>query len=380
MLPVLLSLMIAFALTFTAIPVIIRMAVQLKLFDQPDARKLHERPVASLGGVGIFFGFFLSVLLGADFSAFPELQYFFAAALVAFLVGLKDDVHGLSAAKKILVQLVAAAILIHRCGLRINSMHGLFGIGELPELAGLAISYLTVLLIINAFNLVDGVDGLAASMSLLTSLVFGAYFLAAGLYTYALLAFALAGSLAAFLLFNFEPARIFMGDSGALVLGLVNAFLVIRFIKVGADPYAALPIPQVAAAGFSILALPLVDTLRMFTIRILKGRSPFSADRDHLHHLLLEHGLSHRKVTLCYLGLHLSFMLLAWTGRALGPNLLMLLIVAYALLLLGLMVAIRRRKTVPEEPLRITEGARVVQMAAKSGRVRRLGGERVGEE
>ena len=320
MLNVLLTGSVSFVVTFFAIPAIIRIAEEKKLFDVPDDRKLHKNPIASLGGVGIFSGFFLASLISISLNTNPEFQYYFAAGLVVFILGLKDDIIALSASKKFIGQLIAAGILIHLAGLRITSMHGLFGIGELPTFFSIALSYLTVILVVNAFNLIDGVDGLAGMLGLLTTSVFGTYFLLAGLPAYAMLSFALAGSLLAFLIFNYNPAKIFMGDCGSLLLGLTNAILAVKFIEVADIQAGSLPIQSAVAVGISVLIIPLLDTVRVFSIRIFKGRSPFTPDRNHIHHLLLDRGLGHKHVSLfCFL-LNIVFITLTYFGRNLGPT------------------------------------------------------------
>ena len=320
MLDVLLTGSASFVITFLAIPVIIRIAEEKKLFDIPDGRKLHKNPIASLGGVGIFSGFFLAALLSISLNANHEFQYYFAAALVIFILGLKDDIIALSATKKFIGQLIAASIVIHLAGVRITSMHGLFGIGELPNLVSICLSYLTVILVINAFNLIDGVDGLAGMLGLLTTSVFGTYFILAGMPAYALFSFALGGSLLAFLIFNYNPAKIFMGDCGSLLLGLTNAILAVKFIEVAGNQTVSFPIQSAVAVGISVLIIPLLDTVRVFSIRIYKGRSPFSPDRNHIHHLLLDRGLGHKHVSLfCFL-LNIVFITLAYFGRHLGPT------------------------------------------------------------
>jgi len=215
---------ISFIITFLAIPVIILIADQKKLFDVPDKRKIHTKLVPSLGGVGIFGGFMLGALLFISSAKNPEFQYFYAAAVVTFFLGLKDDVIILSASKKFVGQLMAAAILIHLGGVHLNSMHGVFGIYELPAYISYPLSYLTVIVIINSFNLIDGVDGLAGSLGLLTMGTFAIYFYFAGVTAYAQLAVAMMGSLIAFLIFNYHPAKIFMGDSGSLMVGLPQTF------------------------------------------------------------------------------------------------------------------------------------------------------------
>lgn len=324
MLDILLTASVSFIISFLAIPVVLEIAEKKKLYDIPDERKVHTHPVASLGGVGIFGGFLLACLLSIQIILNPEFQYFFAAAIVIFFLGLKDDLLILSATKKFIGQIIAASILIHLGHIKLDSMFGLFGIEEMPEGFGLALSYLTIIVIINSFNLIDGIDGLAASLGILTMSVFGAYFFAVGMESYALLAFAMNGSLIAFLIFNHHPAKIFMGDSGSLMLGLVNAILVIKFINVANDPLVAVPVPAAVAVGFAILIVPLLDTLRVFSIRIVKGRSPFTPDRNHIHHLLLDRGLGHPAITFTCVAVNITFILLAWAGRSLGSNYLLL--------------------------------------------------------
>src|SRR5690606_17015765 len=179
----------------------------------------------------------------------------------------------------------------------------------------------------NSFNLIDGIDGLAASLGILTMLVFGTYFYAIEYQAYALLAFSLAGSLVAFLIFNHHPAKIFMGDSGSLMIGLINAILAIKFINVASDASVVVPIQSAAAVGISVLFIPLIDTMRVFAIRIFNGRSPFSPDRNHLHHLLLKKGLGHASVTLICVAANIGFIALAYIGRSLGSTYLLLILV-----------------------------------------------------
>jgi UDP-GlcNAc:undecaprenyl-phosphate GlcNAc-1-phosphate transferase len=352
MLDVLLTASVAFIISFLAIPVVLQIAEQKKLFDIPDERKVHSRPVASLGGVGIFGGFLLASLLSIQGYLNPEFQYFFAAALVIFFLGLKDDLMVLSASKKFVGQVIAASIIIHLGGIRLDSMHGLFGFEAVPEGFGLALSYLTIIVVINSFNLIDGVDGLASSLGILTMLVFGTYFFAINQQAYALLAFSMAGSLVAFLIFNHHPAKIFMGDCGSLMIGLINSILVIKFINTASDPNVLFYVPSAVAIGFSILIVPLLDTLRVFAIRIFKGRSPFTPDRNHVHHLLLDRGLGHAAVTFTCVAINIFFIGLAYIGRSLGPTIIVLMILAISFSGLGLLYYRKpRRKMVVAKKL-----------------------------
>lgn len=345
MLDVLLTASVSFIISFLAIPVVLQIAEQKKLYDVPDERKVHTHAVTSLGGVGIFGGFLLAALLSIQGYLNPEFQYFFAAALVIFFLGLKDDLVVLSASKKFVGQVVAASIIIHLGGIRLDSMHGLFGFEELPEAFALALTYLTIIVIINSFNLIDGIDGLAASLGTLTMLIFGTYFFMVGFQAYALLAYSLAGSLVAFLIFNHHPAKIFMGDSGSLMIGLVNAILVIKFINIASDPATTIPIGSAAAVGFSILIVPLLDTLRVFAIRILKGCSPFTPDRNHIHHLFLNRGLGHAAITFICVTINIGFIAMAYSLRSIGSTYVLLIMLTLSFTGFGLLYYRKPRRT-----------------------------------
>ena len=307
---------IAFLITFSAIPIIIRVAEMKHLFDVPDDRKLHANPVPSLGGIGIFAGFIMAFLIAAP-TGWAELQYFGAAFLVMFFLGLKDDIVVLTPLKKFLGQLLAAFIIVYKGGVLIDGMFGFLGMEKMPFLLSLIFTYLTIVVITNSFNLIDGVDGLAGSLGLFTSIAFGIYFVLADQPLYSIMSFSMAGSLLAFLIFNISPARIFMGDTGSLLLGLVNSILVIKFIQIATLPTAKVYLPAAPAIGFAILFVPLFDTLRIFAYRILSRRSPFTPDRNHVHHLLLAKGCSHNMVTF----LAVSFNILIAGATLLGRNL-----------------------------------------------------------
>jgi UDP-N-acetylmuramyl pentapeptide phosphotransferase/UDP-N-acetylglucosamine-1-phosphate transferase len=231
-------------------------------------------------------------------------------------------------------------------------MYGLFGIEKVPGAFSLALSYLTIIVVVNSFNLIDGIDGLAASLGILTLSVFGAYFLAVDMQAYAILAFSMAGSLIAFIIFNHHPAKIFMGDSGSLMIGLVNAILVIKFINVAYSPGAVIRIPSAAAVGFGILVVPLLDTLRVFSIRIINGRSPFTPDRNHVHHLLLDKGLGHVAVASICVIFNIAIIAFVWFAQSIGPNFLLSSILVISFSALGVVYHSSRRRAMV-----ITKGA-----------------------
>jgi UDP-N-acetylmuramyl pentapeptide phosphotransferase/UDP-N-acetylglucosamine-1-phosphate transferase len=317
MFDVLLSIVISFTITFLAIPVIITVAETKKLFDVPDERKVHITPVTPLGGLGIFAGFIFACLLSVHFESSAEFQYFMAASLVIFFLGLKDDILVISPIKKFIGQVLAAFMVIYYGGVQLKSMHGFLGLNQMPEMFSLMLTYFAVIVIINSFNLIDGVDGLAGSLGLMAASIFGIYFLIVNMPAYSILAFSMAASLLAFLIFNFQPAKIFMGDTGSLLIGLVCAILVIKFINVAGSPDISYPVAAAPAVGFAILLIPLLDTLRVFGIRIFYRRSPFSPDRNHIHHILLDKGFSHRAVTFIIVALNIFAIACVFLGRSL---------------------------------------------------------------
>ncbi len=334
---ILLSASLAFLITFFAIPIVIQVAKDKKLFDEPDERKVHKTVIPTLGGLGIFAGFIIATLMGVPSGITSELQYFAAATTVIFFLGLKDDILVLSASKKFIGQLVAAGIVIKFGGVQLNNMHGFLGINEIPRVASIVLTIFTIIVITNSFNLIDGVDGLAGSLGLLTTLVFGIYFYFAGQLAYAVMALALSGSIIAFLIYNFSPAKIFMGDTGSLLLGLVNSILVIKFINVAGFPAPGkFALESSPAIGFAILMIPLFDTLRVFTLRILDRRSPFSPDRTHVHHFLLDIGFNHRMITFTCVGVNIAFIAVAYFLRSLGTTTVIGILLVSAFAFLGI--------------------------------------------
>ncbi|MEO6548130.1 MAG: MraY family glycosyltransferase [Ferruginibacter sp.] len=323
----------AFLITFFSIPIIIQVSREKKLFDEPDERKVHKMVIPTLGGLGIFGGFILALLLGAPVGS-AELQYFVAAAIVIFFLGVKDDILILSAAKKFIGQLIAAGVIIKFGGVRITNMHGFLGINEIAPIASIVFTLFTIVVIVNSFNLIDGVDGLAGSLGLLASVVFGTYFWYVGQTMYAVMAFSLAGSLVGFLMYNFSPAKIFMGDTGSLLIGLINSIMVVKFINMAGTESLGLPLQAAPAIGMAVLIVPLFDTLRVFGLRILDRRSPFSPDRTHVHHFLLDLGFSHKKVTILCVSTNIAFIGLAFSLRQLGTTtvICILMVTAFALI------------------------------------------------
>lgn len=325
MIQVVAGIIIAYLVTFFLLPLVIRIADDNKLYDLPDERKTHVNEVSSLGGIGIFSGIILSLLLVADFSNYSsELQYFIASFFIIFLIGIIDDIFVLKAWKKILGQALITLILTVKANLLITNLHGFLGIYALTYTESLYVSFFTITLLINSFNLIDGVDGLAGSIGFISCLLFGTFFLMNNLIHYAVLSFCVCGALLAFLKFNFSPAKIFMGDSGSTLIGLIAAILAIKFVE-SAPIQSIFTHNVVPAIAFGFLMIPLLDVLRVFAIRIYKRQSPLVPDRNHFHHLLQNKGLTHTQVTITLVSAQLLFAGLTLLAQDLNINLIIAL-------------------------------------------------------
>lgn len=306
--------MTSFVICFFAIPSIIKIAEIKNLFDVPDERKKHDKNIPTLGGIGIFAGFIFSMTFWASQGQIVELQYIIASLLILFFMGIKDDIVSLVAHKKLLGQILAACILVFFADIRLASLYGLFEIYHLSFIPSAAISLLAIIGITNSFNLIDGVDTLAGSIGLLAALLFGSWFFLAEKQQYAILAFSLLGSLVAFLKYNRTPAKVFMGDTGSLVVGLACSIMAIKFVEFNRDyqgpkAYQVFSVPAVAV---SILIIPLFDTLRVMAIRALQGKSPLSPDRNHIHHVLIDLGYSHHKCVLILLSVNIVLVAMTY--------------------------------------------------------------------
>jgi UDP-GlcNAc:undecaprenyl-phosphate/decaprenyl-phosphate GlcNAc-1-phosphate transferase len=306
------------AVSLFSVPNIIYIAKRKRLLDIPDNhRKLHARIVPNLGGIGIFFAFFIVASLLVHPLSFPKWNYIAAACLILFITGLKDDLVAISPSKKFIAQAMAATITVVFADVRLHSLGGLFGIYTLHDWISIPFSIIGCIFVTNAFNLVDGIDGLAGTIGVYISLMLGLFLAAYGKVSEAVLAFSLTGALVGFLKSNLAPAKIFMGDTGSLIIGFVVAVLGILTINTyhtgGSIDAVIVSSSGVFIVTLAILFIPVFDTFRVFTMRILRGHSPFRADRTHLHHYLLDIGLSHTKTVSVIL---LANMLV--TGLALG--------------------------------------------------------------
>ncbi len=310
---VILSFLTAFTLTYFAIPSIIAVARKKNLCDEPGERRSHTVSTPSLGGIAIFAGVLFAILLWTPFQDYAvSLQYVLCSFVIIFLIGAKDDIDPVAPSTKLIGQVLAATILVFKADVRITGLYGMFGVEHLPFWVSVPLSIFIIIVIINAFNLIDGINGLSGSIATLIAGILGTWFLLIRRYDLAIMAFSMAGAVIAFLKYNYSPARIFMGDTGSLLIGLICAILSIQFIELD----SALPlghphrINAAPAVAIGILIFPLCDTLRVFVTRVARGRSPLSPDRNHIHHLLIDTGFSHTQATLTLVFVNLLFIIL----------------------------------------------------------------------
>jgi UDP-N-acetylmuramyl pentapeptide phosphotransferase/UDP-N-acetylglucosamine-1-phosphate transferase len=342
------AVLFSFMVTFFAIPPIVRIANLKSLTALPNGRTSHTNPTPNLGGVAIFAGVIVSSVVFTGITTAHELKYIIAAMLIMFFVGLKDDLHPLVAYKKFLGQSIAVLFILVPGDFHLASLHGLLGIGELSYPFSLLITYIFFLALINSFNLIDGIDGLASGIGFLTSLFFGIVFLLDNHLAYAVMSFILASSLLAFFYFNVfsKQNKIFLGDTGAMLIGLILSIFAVRFLNYESDTLFLSQSQSSPAILLCVLIVPIFDTARVFILRILRGKSPFEADRTHIHHRLLELSGSHLKVTGIILSVNVLFIALALILRNINTELLILMTLLLAIILSYIPIYLKKRKTV----------------------------------
>ncbi|MGB0177499.1 MAG: MraY family glycosyltransferase [Owenweeksia sp.] len=303
----------AFFITYFSIPAIINLSLVKKLYDLPDERKRHNARIGSLGGIAIFSGFIFAFIFFTHKLYYPQLNSLLAGSLILFAIGIKDDLYPLTPFKKFGGQLAAAIIVIIQGDIRIQSFYGLFDIHNLDYYTSVALSIPLFLLLINSFNFIDGINGLAGSIGVVVISTFAWFFYLMGETLFLIMCLAYVGALLAFLRYNFGNARIFMGDSGSMVLGFIITVISIFFVQksVYFVPNIFFAISS-AVFGFAVLIIPIFDTMRVIAIRVfILKRSPFAADRNHIHHALLDIGLGQMQATLILVGTNVFFIILA---------------------------------------------------------------------
>ena len=290
------------------------------LFDEPlQTRKIHKTKTPNLGGIAIIGAMAFTAVLFINTQTVPFFSSIFFSLLVLFLTGVSDDLIGVSALKKLMMQLIASFVVVS-FGFRFTSLYGVFGWSEIPYWVSFISSVFFITFVINAFNLIDGINCLAGSIGLLASACFGFYFWQLNDVVFASFATALCGCLAGFLWFNKTPAKIFMGDTGSMFIGFVIALFSIHLLSLTQQQSSVVPASQIINIIAALLMIPVYDTVRVLVLRIVHSQSPFTADRNHIHHRLIDLELSHLQATVLLVALNVFFIIIAFVVQSLRPE------------------------------------------------------------
>ncbi len=365
----------AFLITFLIFPVFIKVFKKRNFLDAPGGRKIHTVQTPSMGGLPIFIGFAISLLIWMPFEQLREIKYVISALTIMFIIGFRDDLINLRAFQKLFGQIAAMLIIVAVCDIRLMSLYGLFGIYEIPVAISYILSAFTIIVITNAYNLIDGVDGLAGSVGIICSLFFGVWFYLVGASAYAFLSFAILGGLLAFLQFNWAPSKVFMGDTGSLMIGFFLSIVTVKFIDLNYNLQAAHPFRFDAFIGpaIAVLIVPLYDTLRVFIKRMLRGKSPMHPDRTHLHHILLRLGCNHAQATGILATVNVIFVLLALVLKSF-PDMVVLPALIITALTLGTITELifksmieKRKEELKERNRTYRKEAKVISISKSAG-------------
>ncbi|MEP0986305.1 MraY family glycosyltransferase [Ekhidna sp.] len=302
-------------------PVVIRIFKSIDLLDRPDKRKIHSVSTPSLGGIAIFIGILLAVMMSVSFAELASQKYFIGGGILIFLLGVRDDLSSLMAHHKLVVQIFASFLVVYFGGIKIEGFHGLFGVENFPWILDEIFTIFVIVVMTNAFNLIDGIDGLAGSIALVISAFLGWAAIQSGYYLDATFAFTIVGASLGFLLYNWYPSKVFMGDTGSMVFGFILTILMVKFLAVPIPPSVII---SPVAVSLALFVLPVYDTLRVFIIRFYTGKHPLSPDRNHIHHVLLKLGYNHASSTLILVGYNILIIGLTLTFQEIGELWLML--------------------------------------------------------
>ena len=343
----------SFLITFFAIPVIVRVCIAKNLFVLPNGRTSHKYATPTLGGIAMFAGILVSSLLFVKSSDLFNFQFAIAGGFIIFFFGIKDDLTPLTWKLKLLGEILAAVFLISLGDFRITNMHGFLGIHEIAYVWSIVLSFIVFMGVVNAMNLIDGIDGLAAGIAFLATCIFGLWFFLVGETAFVYIAIAIIGTLFAYLGFNVfgTTNKIFMGDTGSLLLGYLMTIFVFVFNEHNIINNAPWHVHNAPMISFAILFIPLFDTMRVMAIRIFKWKSPFSADRNHIHHRILKLGLNHIQTTMVLVVANGFFILCVFLLQNLEMHLLLGLIFAFGIIKSFIPLMIMKRLEAKSPPI-----------------------------
>ncbi|MBT9186947.1 glycosyltransferase family 4 protein [Zobellia russellii] len=329
----------SFLLTYLTIPKIIIVVEFKRLMDDPNQRSSHKMKTPTLGGIAFYCTLIFALFFIRDRDLFDEAMYMIPALTVLFIIGLKDDLVVISPGAKLLAQVFAIFFILINPSFTIHSLNGFLNINEIPYYLYLIIAGFMMITIINSYNLIDGIDGLASVVGIVIMVIYTTIFYMTGEYFFALISITMNASLMAFLGFNLSSdKKIFMGDTGSLIVGLIISILTLKFLALRPTVYTELPflLENAPLIAISILIVPLFDTARVFAIRIANKKGPFSPDRNHTHHVLIDYwGLTHKQASFIIGCFNLLFVMLFIVLGSTAKNLGMVIMLVSVVIVLG---------------------------------------------
>ncbi|GHT04723.1 undecaprenyl-phosphate alpha-N-acetylglucosaminyl 1-phosphate transferase [Bacteroidia bacterium] len=315
--------LLSFIVGAILMPYIVSTAKKHNLIARTNTRTSHQGAVPNIGGLAIFFSFMIAYFLFSMYNLDFKEKFIIVGLCVMWLVGFYDDMAEFSSKTKLVGELLVGVLLIVGANVRFTHFHDFWGVGEISDWVSYFFSFFIFIFIINAINLIDGVDGLAAGLGMVICMTFAVYFQWAETIPLSMMAYTLVGALAIFFLYNVYGGKkkIFMGDSGSLLLGYIIYIFVVKFCEMNAyDELGSstfLLMKSAPVFALCLLAIPLCDVVRVVMTRLKQGKSPFKADKKHVHHLLLSCQLSHKQVTFLLMGVNVGFVILGWSLRKL---------------------------------------------------------------
>nr|WP_299071510.1 MraY family glycosyltransferase [uncultured Allomuricauda sp.] len=307
--------------------------------DDPNKRSSHISKTPTLGGVAFFYTLIFALFFIKDRDVFDESMYLMPGLVILFFIGLKDDLTVLTPGAKLISQIFAITFVLVNDSFIIESLNGFLNIYEIPYFLYLAIAGFLMLTIINSYNLIDGIDGLASIVGIVIMIIYTTIFYLSGEYFFALISITMNACLMAFFGFNISSdKKIFMGDTGSLIVGFIISVLTLKFLALKPESYEGLPflLENAPLIAISILIVPLFDTARVFAIRIANKKGPFSPDRNHVHHVLIDFwGLTHKQASFIIGCFNLMFVVLFIILGSKAKNLGMVIMLVSVVILLG---------------------------------------------
>ncbi|MDL2224366.1 undecaprenyl/decaprenyl-phosphate alpha-N-acetylglucosaminyl 1-phosphate transferase [Bacteroidales bacterium OttesenSCG-928-M06] len=330
-----LNIIIAFFLSITISAFVtykvIRFSQKLGWGDDPsEKRKIHKKRIPNLGGFAVFIATMVTYFAFSDYTNTVRPDKLFSISIFLFFIGVRDDMDGISARSRLLFEFICAFFIIYITDIRMTTLWGIFGVSQISIFTSYILTSIFIVGCINAYNLIDGIDGLLGSLSLLGAICFGLIFNFSGEWLWTLLCVAMSGALLGFLLYNWSPAKIFMGNGGALFLGTIFACFSLRVMQLLPVNFSEINISMPHTMAIGIVSIPLMDMLMVSLLRIVRKKPPFSPDNRHIHHVLLDMGLGHRQSTLLLIMINIIIIAFAYFIQDTGALRSLLFTIAFA--------------------------------------------------